>query len=127
MGRARRTLTDDGSADVVHHVGIISPPPAISIIKRPSPPVQTIDRYQIPQVSTIDPPDFVDRNQIFIRKKRLQSNIIQPDTDNLIDAPLSTTQQTLIQDIDYEPRLRQPIQVMKQKNHSISKKNKNFL
>src|SRR5579862_6003044 len=36
MGHARRTLTDDGSADVVHHISIVSPPPSISIVKRPS-------------------------------------------------------------------------------------------
>ena len=119
ISRARRTLTDDGSADVVHHIGIVSPPPSFSIVKRPSTQIRTniatstTDQYQLPQVSTVDPPDFADRNQIFIHKKRLQSNIAQPDTDSLIDAPLATTQQILIKDDDYELNLRQPVQVIK--------------
>jgi hypothetical protein len=36
MGRARRTLTNDGSDDVIHHISSISPPPIYSIDKRPS-------------------------------------------------------------------------------------------
>ncbi len=116
MGRARRTLTDDGSADVVHHVGIISPPTSFSIVKRPTVTTSTTDQYELPQISTIAPPDFADRSQILIRQRRIQSNIAQPSSDDLIDSALSTTQPILIKD-DHDPRLRRPVQVKNEKFH----------
>jgi hypothetical protein len=117
IGRARRTLTDDGSADVVHHVGIVSPPPAYSIVKRLSTQIRatittsTTDQYELPQVITVPPPDFVDRSQIYIRQQRIQSHIAQPHSDDLIDGALSSSQQVLIKDDDYDPSLRIPVQV----------------
>ncbi|CAF4670375.1 unnamed protein product, partial [Rotaria magnacalcarata] len=36
MDRARRTIIDDGSTDVVQHVGIISPPQIYSILIPPT-------------------------------------------------------------------------------------------
>jgi len=119
MGHARRTLTDDGSADVVHHISVVSPPTAISIIKRSPTQIRstvttsTTDQYESPQVITVAPPDFVDRSQVFIKKQRIKSEITPPHTDGLIDAPLSTSQQTLIKDADYDPSLRRPVQVKK--------------
>lgn len=119
MGQARRSLTDDGSADVVHHIGIISPPPSYSIVKRPSVQIRTTvttsttDQYELPQLTTVSPPDFVDRSQVFIRQKRIQSHTTQPSSDDLIDSALSTTQPTLIKDDDYDPSLRRPVQVKK--------------
>ena len=118
VSRARRTLTDDGSADVVHHIGIVAPPASYSIVERPLPQIRTAittsttDQYQLPQVTTIDPPDFVDRSQIPIRKHRIPSNIAQPSSDDLIDGALSTSQQILIKDDDYDSRLRRPVQII---------------
>jgi hypothetical protein len=117
MGRARRILTDDGNADVVHHIGIVSPPLSYSIIKPP--PTQkrttittsTSDQYEAPRVTTVAPPDFVDRSQAHIRPVRVQSNIVQPHTDGLIDGAVSTSQQVLFKDEDYDPNLRRPVQV----------------
>jgi hypothetical protein len=120
MGRARRTLTDDGSGDVVHHIGSVSPPP-ISIVKRPATRIRTTittsttDQYELPQVTTVPPPDFDDRSQVFIRQQRIQSKIAQPDSDGLQDSPLTATQQTLIKDDDYDRSLHRPIQVKKKK------------
>ena len=68
MGRARRTVTDDGCADVVHHVGLASPPTIYANVKQPSSQTRiTItatvnDDLEIPYVTTVEPPDFVDRN-----------------------------------------------------------------
>jgi len=119
MGHARRTLTDDGSADVVHHISIVSPPPSISIVKRPSTQIRsttsTTDQYESPQVITVAPPDFVDRSQVFIQKQRIKADITPPHSDGLIDRVLSTSQQTLIKDDDYDPSLRRPVQVKKKK------------
>jgi len=133
MGRARRTLTDDGSADVVHHIGIVSPPPSISIVKRPSTQIRatittsTTDQYELPQVSIVAPPDFVERSPVQIRQQRIQSNIIQPHSDDLIDGPLSSTQQILIKDDDYDPSLRRPIQVKRNFNFNFNDFIKSFL
>ena len=110
--RARRTLTDDGSTDVVHHISIASPPVSFSIVKRPTVTTSTTDQLQQPQVSTIDPPDFVDRSQILIRQRRLKSDIAQPSSDDLIDGAVSSSQPILIKD-DHDPRLRRPVQVNK--------------
>ena len=117
ISRARRTITDDGSADVVHHVGIISPPLSYSIVQRPSTQIRTTittsttDQYELPQVTTVSPPDFIDRNQILIRQQRIQSNIAQPSSDDLVDGALTTTQPSLIKDDDYDRSLRRPVQV----------------
>jgi hypothetical protein len=114
MGRARRTLTDDGSADVVHHIGIVSPPLSYSIVKRPSPQTKTTsttDQFEPPHVSTVAPPDFVDRTAVYIRHERAHRDIIQPSSDDLVDGPLSTSHQVLFKDDDYEPSLRRPVQV----------------
>jgi hypothetical protein len=68
MGRARRTVTDDGCTDVVHHVGLASPPIIYSSLQQPSSPttitIEAIvnDRHEIPYLTTVDPPDFLDRN-----------------------------------------------------------------
>jgi len=101
---------------VVHHVGIISPPTSFSIVKRPTVTTSTTDQYELPQISTIAPPDFADRSQILIRQRRIQSNIAQPSSDDLIDSALSTTQPILIKD-DHDPRLRRPVQVKNEKFH----------
>jgi len=117
MRHARRTLTDDGNADVVHHVGIVSPPLSYTIVKplptqkRTTITTSTTDQYEAPRVTTVAPPDFVDRSQVRIRPVRIQSNIVQPHSDGLIDGPLSTSQQVLFKDEDYDPNLRRPVQV----------------
>ncbi|CAF4948813.1 unnamed protein product, partial [Rotaria socialis] len=70
-GRARRIVTDDGSADVVHHVGIVSPPPSYSALEpvsAPRVPIK-IERYDTAHITTMAPPDFVDRTEIYIRKE----------------------------------------------------------
>lgn len=126
LGRARRTLTDDGSADVVHHIGIVSPPPAYLMDQQPSPHMRTTiststsNQFEYPQVITIPPPDFADRQDIVVRKRRLNSHPAQPSTDDQLDTALTTTQPILIKDDDYDPSLRIPVQV-KQKN------SKNFI
>ena len=116
VGRARRTLTDDGSADVIHHVGIISPPLSYSIVaptpKRTTISTSTRNQYETPQVTTISPPDFVDRNQTLIRQQRIHPHIAQPTSNELVDSPLTTTQQVLIKDSDHDPNLRRPVQII---------------
>ncbi len=122
VGRARRTLTDDGSADVVHHIGIISPPASYSIVKRPSTQIRTTvttsttDQYEYPRVTTTAPPDFLDRSEVYVQPQRIESNIAQARSDRLVDGVLSSTQQTLIQDDDYDSRLRRPVQVKKKQS-----------
>ncbi|CAF0807335.1 unnamed protein product [Rotaria sp. Silwood1] len=117
-GRARRTLTDDGSADVVHHVGIISPPPSYTTVKqRPVPKPTTIttkttEQYETPHVLTVPPPDFVERTHVYIRKDRAHSNIVEPPSDGLIERALTTSQQILFKDVDYEPNLQKATQVI---------------
>ena len=120
VGRARRTLTDDGSADVVHHIGIVSPPlPSYSMEKQPSThkrttiTTSTTDRYNLPHVITVPPPDFADREDTVIRKRRLHSRPTQPSSDELIDTAVTATQPILIKDDDYDPSLRIPVQVKK--------------
>lgn len=120
VGRARRTLTDDGSADVVHHIGIVSPPlPSYSMEKQPSThkrttiTTSTTDRYDLPHVITVPPPDFADREETVIRKRRLHSRPTQPSSDELIDTAVTATQPILIKDDDYDPSLRIPVQVKK--------------
>jgi hypothetical protein len=119
MGHARRTLTDDGSADVVHHIGIVSPPPSYSIVKRPSAQTRpttttsTTDQHQIRRISTVSPPDFPIRSQVYTRQERIPSSVVQILPDELVDGALSTSQQVLIKDEDYDPSLRRPVQVKK--------------
>ncbi|CAF4723337.1 unnamed protein product, partial [Rotaria magnacalcarata] len=70
MGRARRTIIDDGSTDVVQHVGIISPPQIYSIFIPPTSQTNTTltskvnNLYEVPTLTTVDPPDFVDTKKI---------------------------------------------------------------
>lgn len=85
MGRARRTVIDDGSLDVVNHVGVISPPPVFSIaIPSTSKTTCTtsqstvINRYEIPNITTVDPPDFIDR-------KKTTTSIEQDPRDTVTD------------------------------------------
>ena len=117
VGQAHRTMTDDGSADVVHHIGITAPPTSF-IADKPSPSrVRTTvttsvsGRYQQPQVSTVSPPDLASRERVYVRQERAKSNIIPSMTSELIDAPLSSSQQTLLKDADYDASLRRPVQV----------------
>jgi hypothetical protein len=69
MGRARRTLTNDGTTDIIHHISSVSPPPIFSSSKRSLPTSQTRKRltttepYDKLYITTIPPPDFPDRNQ----------------------------------------------------------------
>jgi hypothetical protein len=69
MGRARRTLTNDGSSDVIHHISGVSPPPIYSVNKRSSSQARirftaTINEpYDSSYITAIDPLDFVDRNR----------------------------------------------------------------
>jgi hypothetical protein len=58
MGRARRTLTNDGSSDVIQHISGVSPPPIYSVNK----PLLSI-QANIRIMKTIDPPDFDVRNR----------------------------------------------------------------
>jgi hypothetical protein len=115
IGRARRTLTDDGSADVVHHIGIVSPPPSYSIVKRPATKIRTTmttstsDQHEVPRITIISPPDFPNRSHA--RQERISSSTVKIHSDDLIDAPLSASQQILIKDEDYDASLRRPVQV----------------
>ncbi|CAM4799470.1 unnamed protein product [Rotaria magnacalcarata] len=92
MGRARRTIIDDGSTDVVQHVGIISPPQIYSILIPPTSQTNTTltskvnNLYEVPTLTTVDPPDFVDTKKI--RRQQDQS-------DGLIDSVLQTSQQVI--------------------------------
>jgi hypothetical protein len=76
MGRARRTLTDDGSCDIVHHVGISSPPIIYSDLERSLSQTRlkltgTIhDQYDMSHLTTFHPPDFIDRQQMRLRQER---------------------------------------------------------
>lgn len=117
IGRAHRTMTDDGSADVVHHIGITSPPAAFVADKTSPSRIRTTmstsvtERYEEPHIVTVPPSDFKDRERVYVRQERAKSNIIPPMTDELIDGALSTSQQTLLKDADYDASLRRPVQV----------------
>ena len=111
MSRARRTLADEGNSDVVHHVGIISPPPAYVADKIPS-PTRVRTTLSTAYSETIKSPDSVNPQKIVIRKSRAKSNIISPVDGDLIDAPLAASHQTLIKDDhQIDPKLRQPVKV----------------
>ncbi|CAF3643377.1 unnamed protein product [Rotaria sordida] len=116
--RARRTLTDDGSADVVHHVGIIAPPPSYTTAKQrltPKPTTITTkitEQYESRHILTVPPPDFADRTRVYVRKDRAQSNVVQPTSDDLIEGALSTSQQILFKDLDYDPNLQRAVQII---------------
>jgi hypothetical protein len=70
MGRARQTVTDDGSNDIIHHISSISPPPIYSVDKRSS------SETRIRVTATIkDPPDLVDQNEIVRTSYRPQTKI----------------------------------------------------
>ena len=117
IGRARRTLTDDGSDDVVHHIGLVSPPPSFAMAPQHSSHVRatvstsTTDYYELPRITPVAPPDFPDRNRTYIRQARAHSNTVPSNHDELIDAPLAASRQTLVKDKDYEPSLHRPVQV----------------
>ena len=76
MGRARRTLTEDGSCDIVHHVGISSPPIIYSDLERSLSQTRlkltgTIhDQYDMSHLTTIHPPDVIDQQQMRLRQER---------------------------------------------------------
>ncbi|CAF1029712.1 unnamed protein product, partial [Adineta ricciae] len=117
MGRAHRTLTDDGNTDVVHHIGIASPPTSFSLVKRPTTQIHmsttsTSDQYETPRVITVAPPDFPQRIQTHIRTERADDNVVQPHTSELIDGPLTSSQQVLYQNGEYDPSLRRPVQII---------------
>ncbi|CAF1311454.1 unnamed protein product, partial [Adineta steineri] len=118
MGRARRTLTDDGNADVVHHIGIIAPPTTFSIIKQPTTQLRatsttsTTDHYELPRIITVSPPDFSNRTQTRIHQEHIQSTVIQPYTDDLIDGALTSSQQILHKDENYDPSIRRSVQII---------------
>jgi hypothetical protein len=127
VGRARRTLTDDGSTDVVHHIGIISPPIASSYLeKRSSTQFRTTlntnltDDVQHTRISTASSTDFIKHDRTFIRKERATSNIIPLRNDELIDGPLTSSQEILYKDEDYDANLRQPVQVKITKSTCMS-------
>ncbi|CAF4404984.1 unnamed protein product [Rotaria socialis] len=88
MGRARRTIIDDGSTDVVQHVGIIAPPQIYSILTSSASKVNNLN--EVPILTTVDPPDFADR------KKRPRQ---QDQSDGLIDSVLQTSQQAISSDL----------------------------
>ena len=117
IGRARRTLTDDGSDDVVHHIGLLSPPPSFAMAPQHSSHVRatvstsTTDYYELPRITPVPPPDFPDRNRTYVRQARAHSNTVLSNHDELIDAPLTASHQTLVKDKDYEPSLHRPVQV----------------
>ncbi|CAM2717941.1 unnamed protein product [Rotaria socialis] len=121
-GRARRIVTDDGSADVVHHVGIVSPPPSYSALEpvsAPRVPIK-IERYDTAHITTMAPPDFVDRTEIYIRKERAHSNIVQPTPDGLVDRALATSQQVLFRNADYNTSLQIATQIVTSQTQIIS-------
>jgi hypothetical protein len=60
MGRARRTLTNDGSGEIMHHISTVSPPAIYSLDKRSSPQARII------VTATIDLPDFRHRSEKII-------------------------------------------------------------
>lgn len=61
MGRARRTLTDDGAAEVVYHLGASSPPATYQQPANTLEVARIYDQYELPSLMTIDPPDFLAR------------------------------------------------------------------
>jgi len=95
MGRARQTLTDDGSDMLVHHVGTTFPPSIYSDVKQSSPQrrirlTATInEQYDIPYVTDVDSLDFIDRNQMHIRQE-------QDHNDGIIDGTLNASKQVLL-------------------------------
>ncbi|CAF1094059.1 unnamed protein product [Rotaria sordida] len=97
MGRARRTLIDDGSNEIIHHVGIISPPPIYSILIPSTSQINTTiyDQHEIPHITTVDPPDFIDQKQIYIRQE-------QDYSDKIID----TSRQVIISHSPYRPKTK---------------------
>ena len=116
-GRARRTLTDDGSTDVVHHISIVSPPPSYTAVKRITTPIPTTvrtsrtDEFEVPCAELIPPPDFIDRTHIRVPKGRARVHTVQPLSNVLTDRVLSTTQPTITKDDDYGRSPSKPAKV----------------
>ncbi|CAF3139432.1 unnamed protein product [Rotaria sp. Silwood2] len=103
MGRARRTLIDDGSNEIIQHVAIVSPPPVYSFFIPSSQTNTTLttminDQHEIPHITTIDPPDLIDRKQIYISQ--------QDHNDEIIDSVLSTSQQVIVSHPPYHPKTK---------------------
>ena len=61
MGRARRTLTDDGAAEVIYHLGASSPPVTYQQPANIRKTARIYDQYELASLLTIDPPDFFAR------------------------------------------------------------------
>jgi hypothetical protein len=95
MGRARRAVVNDGSGEIVQHVGVSSPPTVYSNPQRSSSQPRfdltrsLYDQYAIPHVTTVYPPDFVDRQQLHIRQE------LDP-SDDFIHSVLRASQQVII-------------------------------
>lgn len=95
MGRARRTLNDDGITNIIHHIGIVSPPTIYSITP-PSPPLikrTTLTaminyEHEVPYVSALEQPEGIDRKQNCTRKER-------DDCNAMVDGVLSTSHQVI--------------------------------
>ncbi|CAF1006180.1 unnamed protein product [Adineta steineri] len=86
MGRARRSLTEDGSEHFVHYIGTTLPPPIYSDNKQSSSKnritfTATIyDQYDLPYTTDVDSLDITDRKQMRIQQEKDSSNKITDDT-----------------------------------------------
>ncbi|CAF3554936.1 unnamed protein product [Rotaria sp. Silwood1] len=123
MGRARRLLIDDGTDEIIQHVGVISPPPIYSIFI-PSSSSAAAQRnlalttminnqHEIPHITTIDPPDFIDRKQFHIRQE-------EDTNDGILDNVLSIPQQGIISHYPHRPKTKLYTYITHSKANHIS-------